>query len=286
MRKLFVVGDSFGFPYKKANPDTLLWPEICAKKLAKETGESIEIENYCLIGCSQDYMWKQIDKILEQITPDDYFLIILTSVDRFWFFEDKPEYSNIRCVENATHMANNDTKLRDILLGFVTKIWRTSLALQHQRHRIGYLSYQIVKKTLRKPIIVKGFSSQLNSEEWPDLIFSNGVLLKTQLNEFEKNINDKYDFLLDNEYWNHVDCRYNHLCLSNHIVLGDEVANGFLNSVAPNVTSDKFHKNIITTENCRSQDFANKELNPDYFKDMLNTRIRQNLGAKTFRLFF
>jgi hypothetical protein len=286
MRKLFVVGDSFGFPYKKSDANTVLWPEQCAQKLAKETGEPIELENACLIGCSQDYMWTKIDEILEKITPNDYLLIVLTSLDRFWFFEDRPEYSNIRSVENANHIAGNNSKIRDILLGFITNIWRNNLAIQLQKHRMGYLSYEIVKRKLRKPIILKGFSTQLDTTQWPDLIFSHGILLRTQLAEFEKNINDRYDFLLDNEYWHHIDCRYNHLCLSNHKVLSDEVTNGFLHSVAPDLTSDKFHKNLITAENCKNQDFANKELNPDYFKDMMNNRVRQGLGAKTLKLLF
>jgi len=145
MAKLFILGDSFSFPHKTENK---LWPIIAGEHLSKKIGTEVEVVNYSLIGASQDYVWKQIDNILPQITADDYLIIILTSCDRFWYFENRPEYSNLMSLENITQVTENRT-LQNALVAFITKIWRHSLAIQLQNHRLGYLPYKRSKQQLK-----------------------------------------------------------------------------------------------------------------------------------------
>jgi hypothetical protein len=285
MAKLFILGDSFSFPHKT---EQKLWPVIAADQLSKKIGSKVEVVNHSFIGASQDYVWKTLSDILPQITPDDFLLIVLTSCDRFWYFEKKPEYSNMMSYANIAQ-ATDDETLQKSLFDFITRIWRPSLALQLQDHRLGYLSYHVLKNKLRTPLIVKGFEYESDIElQFPDLNFSQNSLARIQFAEFEKSTGlfSGADMLMDDKYWHHVDCRYNHMCLSNHAVLGKVVSEGLYNNSSITLGSDEFHKNIITEKNCKDKDFAAKEFCVKYFNDMLSNSVRQKLGAKSFKLFF
>jgi len=94
------------------------------------------------------------------------------------------------------------------------------------------------------------------------------------------------DVLMGKEYWHHIDCRYNHMCLSNHGVLGEIVGQGLYHDSSVVLGSDQFHKRIITVKNCKDKDFAANEFSLKYFNEMISNSVRQKLGAKSFRLFF
>lgn len=285
MKKLFIIGDSFSWRY---DSEKFLWPMITARTIEDRIGEKIEIDNRSLLGASQDFVWKKLSEIIDIITPNDFLVIVLTSADRFWFFENKPEHTNLMVVENIIQ-TTDDPSLQNILFGFVTKIWRPSLAAQLQNHRLGYLSYHVLKKGLRKPLILKAFDETSDLEiKFPDLTFSNRCLAKIQLEEFEKFTNEftKADILLDKKYWHHIDCRYNHMCISNHKILGEMLGDHLIDSTSPDLASDKFHKGIITIANHKDKSFAEKEFYTRFFDEMISNSLRQKLGAKSFKLFF
>lgn len=285
MPKLFILGDSFSYPHTSTKD---LWPVVAGKKLSKEINKDIEVINYSFIGANQDFLWKNLDVILNEITPEDYLVVVLTSCDRFWFIENRPELSNLMSSTNI-YQATNDTELQTAIFGFMTKIWRPSLSMQWQDHRLGYLSYHVIKKQLRKPLILKGFEWVIDQEErFSDLIFSKHSLAKIQLEEFEK-FDGKFtggDVLMAEKYWHHIDCRYNHLCLSNHLILGEKLADALKFETNIDLGSNDFHKKIITEKNCKSEDLAQKEFSPRYFNEMINNSVRQKLGAKSFGLYF
>lgn len=286
MPKLFVLGDSFSYPFETKDK---LWPIVAGEQLSNSLKKTTMVVNYSLIGASQDYTWKQLDRVLEEITSEDFLVIVLTSNTRFWYFDDRPEHSNIQCIENVQQAAPDDPAMQNVLMGFSTRIWRDSLATQLEKHRLGYLCYQVIKKKLKTPIILKGFAhTAFNQEEFPELSFSNHCLSKVQLEEFEK-FDGKFsggDILMDPKYWHHIDCRYNHLCLSNHLVLGEILADSILNDKPVDLTSNRFQKALITETNCKDKDFAAKEFYLKYFNEMINNSLRQKLGAKSFKLFF
>lgn len=285
MPKLFVLGDSFSFPHETKEP---LWPIITAKHLSEKLGEPVEVVNESVIGVGQDFVWKKLDSVLQIMTPEDFLVIVLTSCNRFWVLENHPEYSNLMSVENISHVTQ-DPELQAALLGFINRIWRHSLASQFQNHRLGFLSYYVLKNNLRAPVILKGFENDIDNEDkFPELNFSNHSLAKVQLEEFEKfdGLFNKGDILMDPKYWHHVDCRYNHLCLSNHKVLSEMLSGSLLSGNPVDLGSDKFYKNIITEKNCKDKDFASKEFHPRYFDEMISNSLRQKLGAKSFKLRF
>jgi len=285
MKKIFVLGDSFSYPHKT---EKMLWPVLMAKKIEEKIGEKIQIENRSIIGASQDFVWNSLSSVLKEITPDDFLVIVLTNAERFWFFENRPEYSNLLSIENIKQ-TTEDPNLQNVLLGFMTQIWRPNLAKLHQDHRLGYLAYHVLKNNLRRPLILKAFENVINNEEsFSELLFSTHSLAKIQLEEFEKFERDfnGADILLDPKYWHHVECRYNHMCLSNHEILGNVLSQSLLNDSSPDFGSNIFYKAIITEKNCRDKDFAAKEFHLKYFNEMMSNSIRQKLGAKSFKLFF
>lgn len=285
MAKLFILGDSFSYPHKTEHK---LWPVIAAEQLSKKIVSEVEVVNHSLIGASQDYVWKQLDNMLPQITANDYLMLILTSCDRFWYFEKKPEYSNLMSLENIAQVTEDRT-LQNALVTFITQVWRPSLAVQLQNHRLGYLSYKILKQQLKRPLIIKGFEYVVDNElDFPELNFSHHSLAKIQLTEFEKfeGVFTGEDVLLSKEYWHHIDCRYNHMCLSNHAVLGNAIGEGLFNESTVTLGSDEYHKSIITVKNCKDKDFAANEFSLKYFNEMISNSVRQKLGAKSFKLFF
>lgn len=286
MKKLYILGDSFSYPHKT---EKKLWPVLAAEYLEHNLNEKIEIVNQSIIGASQDYVWRQLDKVLSEITSNDFLIIVLTSSDRFWFFEDRPEHSNIASIRNVQQVAGSDIELQNAVWGFITKIWRSSLAQQLQEHRLGYLAYHVLSKNLKNPIILKAFEdSVIPEEKYTNLLFSKHSLAKIQLEEFEKfeGLFSGGDVLMAKEYWHHLDCRYNHMCLSNHIILGKLVGESLHNNVTIDLGSDEFHKKLITTSNCKNKEFAAKEFSIKYFNEVINNKVRQTLGAKSFRLFF
>lgn len=289
MKKLYILGDSFSYPHKT---EKKLWPVITGEYLEQQLKEKVEIVNLSLIGASQDYVWKKLDHVLEQITQDDYLVIVLTSSDRFWYIENRPEFSNLGSVKSIIH-STEDAELQNAIWGFLTKIWRNSLAQQLQDHRLGYLCYHVLSKKLKKPIILKGFEEILTPlNKYNEIIFSKNSLAKIQLEEFsnfEGVRSGDYasgDILMDEKYWHHVDCRYNHMCLSNHKILGSKLGDSLLTGGEIDLGSNEFYKGIITPENCKNNDLAAKEFSVRYFKEMLNNKLRQDFGAKSVRLFF
>ncbi len=285
MTKLFVIGDSFSYPHKTK---IKLWPHLVADYLGSRLGKSVDVVNTSMIGCSQDFIWKQFNDIENSISSEDFLVMILTSCDRFWVIEQRPEWSNLRSIENIEQVTN-DIEFQKIILGFMTRIWRDSLARQHQDQRLGYLSYRVMKKKLRKPLAIKAFHSVIDNEnQFDDIIFSKDSLGKIQLLEWEKfqGCEAPIDPLLDRPYWNHVDCRYNHLTLSNHAVLGKIVGDSLLSENSPDLSSPDFHKKIITIENHKDKTFAEKELNLLWFNEMINNSLRSKLGARLLGLKF
>ena len=285
MPNLYIIGDSFSFPHQSIND---LWPIVASKFLAQKINLPVYVKNQSFIGCSQDYIWKKFMEIEKDITADDFLVIVLTSADRFWIKEDKPEWSNIQTIDNAAQMTN-DPGFQQIILGFMSRIWRTSLSSQHQSHRLGYLGYTKLKKNLRKPIVLKAFDSvNVDETKFTDIIFSKGHLSEIQLHEWElyKQNKPRMDPLLESTYWCHVDCRYNHLTLSNHRILGRMIGDSLFNGTNPDLSPNNFEQKIITVANHKDESFAKLELNTKWFKEMINNSLRTKFAANKLPLFF
>ena len=102
MANLWIFGDSYGIglrhdPIKKVSELTAedmiknqwVWPVALSKKL-----NCSKLYNYCMSGCSNDYIFYRLLENQSKIQKDDYVVIISTSIERKWFLEKFPEVAN------------------------------------------------------------------------------------------------------------------------------------------------------------------------------------------------
>ena len=118
---------------------------------------------------------------------------------------------------------------------YIKHIQRPQLDLMNINNRFGYLCYQILKRGLRRPLVIKCFSQDLDQAvEWSEFMLAKGVIMDdVQQWEFEDPDSDR-----DARYWYGLDCRYNHLCLSNHTILANKIITAFETGTIAHVGED------------------------------------------------
>lgn len=258
MRNIYIAGDSFSWFYN----GKVRWP-LWTDQIGQHFDANII--NASLNGCSQDWQWQQIKNFVEQgMSTDDQLIVVLTNPMRFWFIEDQPQVSNAARATNLDHVvANSD--LRISIKKFLANIWRPELALQHQRQRLSELSYWVKERQLNLPLIIPAFMTPIDPAEWPYLKIANGNLYDDlQLKEFSNT--DHQDIL---DLWKGRECRYNHLCKQNHRVLAEAVINCLESNSQLDLSTLAIKTELITEENSRDPDFADRELDVDEFRIMI-----------------
>lgn len=250
---LYVIGDSFAVP-NPLEDSTKIWTEQVADGLSKQLGTEVLLENHSRMGVSQDFCWEFLQALLEyKITPNDYLIVALTHPSRFWFLDHKPELSNSAIVDLDDHCSREEAKAIEYYLRYIQ---RPRLDLIFMNNRMGYLAYQIQKKKLRRPILMKCFDQDLDQATgWTEMNWAKGVLMDDiQRWEFEEVDIDK-----DAGFWQGLDCRYNHMCLSNHKILADKLTHSLITDTAPDLT-EGFVKGLIKKNALRDDEFIDKEL--------------------------
>lgn len=264
---LYIIGDSFAVP----NPleDAIkIWTEQVADGLSLHLGTEVLLENHSRMGVSQDYCWEFLQMLLEyKISPDDYLIVALTHPSRFWFLEDAPELSNSSIVDLDEHCSRDEAKAIEY---FIRYIQRPRLDLIFINNRMGYLAYQIQKKKLRRPIVIKCFGQDIDqAETWSEINWAKGILMDdVQRLEFEDIDCDK-----DAGFWMGLDSRYNHLCLSNHKILADKLTHSLITDTAPDLT-EGFLKGLIKKNALRDDEFIDKELEKRVVEHNLKMRTQ------------
>lgn len=266
--KLFVIGDSFSDSFKTENfehiPD--LWPVHTAKLL----GCSFLI-NYSRSGVSQDYCWSSIEDYLDQMTEDDYLIVILTDFLRQWFIKDQPYFSNIRVGDKGSMLGIESQYLRldKSLIKSIEYYYQylqwDEIDLQKQNYRLGWLHDQISRRKLRNPLIIQGFDNQVNENDWPLFHVSKGNLtFDVQSREFD-------DSVIGWMYKDFSEYRYNHLVLSNHKILSEKILETFNKNEKLDLTTG-FKQRIIKGTAWQSDSFFKKELNFNIFNERFNLK--------------
>ena len=253
--RLFVVGDSFCEPPKVIDK-TPTWPAIVAKQLSNKLGKEVLLENYSIVGCSQDYCWEALNNILEyDITQDDYLIIGLTHPNRVWYFDDKPNLSNAHVMDMKEYIGRDKAKAVEY---YIRYIQRPRLDTIHVTNRMGYVAYQVLKKTLHTPLLLKCFEQFIDQgSNWSELNFANGALSNIQSQEFSDHIQKCHSD--PNNFWKGKDGRYNHMCLSNHKILADKIVNSLLTNDICDLTKG-FKERLIKEDALTDNNFIQKEL--------------------------
>lgn len=264
---LYVIGDSFSIPPKETD-STPTWPQLVARGLKTQLGQTVVLENHSVMGCSQDYIWEVLQGILEhRITSQDYLVIALTHPSRFWYFDRLPELTNSNIIDLDSIVSKDEAKAIEY---FIRYIQRPRLDLIHINNRMGYLAYQVLKRKLNRPVIMKCFGQDVDqAETWPEINWAKGVLMDdVQQWEFEDIDADR-----DAKFWYGLDGRYNHMCLSNHQILADKLVNSLIADSACDLTQG-FVKGLIKSNALQDDDFILAELDADTVRANLEHRDR------------
>ena len=264
---LYVIGDSFAVP-PKAEDTTLTWPQQVARGLKEQLGHDVVLENISIMGCAQDYCWDVLQHLLEyRIKENDHIVIALTHPSRFWYLDRMPEMSNANVIDLDSFVTKDEALAIEY---YIRHIQRPRLDLIHINNRMGYLAYQVLKKNLNRPIIMKCFSQDVDqAETWPEINWAKGILMDdVQQWEFEDICAD-----LDAKFWYGLDGRYNHMCLSNHKILADKLVHSLLTDTSPDLT-EGFVKGLIKGNALKDDDFIFKELDVSTVRSNLEHRDR------------
>jgi len=268
MSKLWIVGDSFSYHYRdesylndERTKNAPIWPRLLAERLP-----ILHLINYSQFGVSQEWIFDQIKKnILSKISPEDFLVVVLTEPSRYWYIEDQPSFSNFSMSlglgTNALKILKNE-RLQTAIELFMTEISRDVSALRNQEFRLGWLAEKIKSMGLRKPLLLQGWNT-IKYNEWQDLSISEGGLTEIQGKEA---VIDAIEL----KWWNNLDLRYNHLCLSNHAILSKQITDFFLKGIEVNFSLGEYRDRIINSNSVRNQNFVRKELNPIMVDNFLN----------------
>jgi hypothetical protein len=251
--RLFVIGDSFSVP-PKANDATLTWPQLVANQLTELSGRPVRLINNSIMGASQDWCWFVMLDWLSDVTANDYVIVALTHPGRYWFVDNIPELSNANIIDLDRFVQGEQLKAIEL---FIKHIQRPSIDTLNLVNRMAALAYHVVKLGLRRPLMLKAFEQELSiSEAWTDeLNFSKGVLMDNiQFWEFD----DPHckDHL--NTYFRGLDCRYNHMILSNHKILADRIALALHHDKTLDL-AEGFIRGLITKDSVFDDEFCQRE---------------------------
>lgn len=246
MANLWIFGDSYGVSLRR-NPsgghreltnDELTannWIWYCS--LAKRLGCENTI-NFCMSGVSNDYILHQLTNQIHNIEPNDYVIVISTSVLRKWFFEKSPELGNFYTAEFIKRASKGQyraimefTKHLDnpILpsLDFCKFLWSIHfLTDQHQWNLLVLPGFE-----------QQGFPISHNYQV-------KGTLVDICFKEFDSE--ETADWFYQT-FSASVDVRPGHLSRSNHEILSEKLFNTLTANCELDLTSG-FHKGIISPE--------------------------------------
>ena len=265
--KIFVFGDSFGDVVACGDDQGRAWPAQVAQRMAEQFRRPIEVVNWSMIGASQDHTWSCIMGCVErgEITPDDYMIVLMTSPERYWFFEDVPYITNTAIIDFDDELTPEQT---DAAAKYFEHIQRPQLTCLQTDLRLGWLSYITQRQGLRRPLMIPCFDQQFSSKSYPALNFSRGCLYNIQLAEWQG---------LNSNNWQGVDLRFMHLCLRNHAVLSELIAQSLWRVSTLDLGSDRFHKDFLTLASADDPEFFEQELSPGQHNKL--REVQEKIGS-------
>jgi len=271
MTTLHIIGDSFTVPAEivtgnsqrglwaspgdswnsgQPKPRINTWINQVAATLSKQH-QDLDLVNYSQYGVAQDFCWHHLNSMIDKVQPDDYIIVAVTHPNRYWFFQEHPNLSNHHILELEKYI---DREQRWAIQLFMQYIQRPELDTLQQTNRMKSLAYEILKKGLRRPLMMNCFPSDISQVEGiEELMWAHGNLYSIQSLEFESGEEDS------TSYFDGVDCRYNHLCLSNHYIMAEKVLKAFADDQGPDLDQG-FLTNLLKKDSLDDEEFCKKEL--------------------------
>ncbi len=257
--RLWIFADSFGVCDPKQD-SARVWTRQLAHRLSQKISQPIELFNYSLIGCSQDWTTSSYMSFVDQMQSQDYVIIVLTSSARYWYFEDQPTLTNWNIIDLDQQVGRERARAAEM---YLKHIQRPSLDHFQTVCRLGLVAYETQRRGLRAPLMIRAFDDHVNPcDTWPDLTWAQGSLAEIQWTEYT----NASDLLADYEksgqgYFKGYDCRYNHMCLSNHDILSERLAEQLV-SGTPADLSTGYVSGIIEEKWFNDEKLISEELNP------------------------
>jgi len=271
MPTLYVFGDSFTVPpqiytgsdtfglyatpgdtWTQGNPrpKTQTWLNLVASGLSRQHQE-LAVVNYSQYGVAQDFCWTQINKAMNLLEPEDYMIVAVTHPNRFWYIDEHPNLSNHYIINLEQYLTKDQTLAIQM---FMQHIQRPELDTLHQTNRMKSLAYEVLKRGLRRPLMINCFASDITEvESIEELNWAQGNLFSVQALEYLVGEEDSTTFFKG------VDCRYNHLCLSNHSIVADKIIDSFMKQTTVDLNSG-FVQGLLKDGVLEDEDFCRREL--------------------------
>lgn len=254
MSTLWLLGDSFS---SAQDADTAIDPRTWMKQLAPRLGVE-RVANLSIRGVSQEYTWFRLHEILrDQVEPDDYIVIALTHPARRWYHPKYPEISRYEHIWKFGEIGLK--KHQEAAKLFVECIQRQDIDVIQVEERLTWLDSMTDRLGLRRPQVLVAFGQDLGySRTLENICISEGDLCAISENErcFEKGFEHYHNLLT------YIDFRYNHLCLSNHLVLTDLLVEAFEQDRPVNLKSDRFLTDMLTPESIQNREWCAHEIDP------------------------
>lgn len=265
--KLWIFGDSWSALFPNYDPERV-WTRQLAHRLSQHLGHGVQLRNISLVGSAQDWMISEYVSALEQIEPDDYVVIILTSPARYWYFEEIPSLSNWNILDFDSVVSKERARAVELYIKHIQRPHIDSVALLG---RLSIIAYETLTRGFRRPLIVKGFIQDLGPAEYfKELNIAEGELTFIQYGEYQDKARVEHLSAQGQPgYFKGADCRFNHLCLSNHDVLVDKFLEGMIADTSPDLTTG-FHENLVAEDWYKDAEFCQQELSHravDMFKE-------------------
>lgn len=258
MSTMWVFGDSYGVHIVQ-DPKEIhewFWSYDLGKKL-----NCTKYCNYSQLGISNNLIQSSIIDHQENIKPDDYVIVITTSISRQWFFKDKPWLSNIFQTTNLSKIL--DYNSINALQYYARYLYNPANDALQFHQFLGWIHYMTNKNNWNL-IVIPGFEE----EGYPvsNLYQVTGSLFDICFNEFE---NKEAEVWFYEKYSNGRDRRAGHLLRNNHKILSEKVYDTFTKKELLNL-SNGFHQKIIS-KNCTH-----------LFENQLSTVIIEGINLKGF----
>ena len=314
MSKLYLFGDSFGvftnqkdtqLELQKTPEEDNSWWKILQYKL-----DCKEIVNYCINGSSLDYMQWKFFQHINEITKEDYVIVIHTEASRRWFIEDCPGITNFI---NFINFPNGDIRwdwidfVVDDNIPTENRI-KLNKQIEIARDYCFYIAdaemedlYGSSIASYFKEYQTKGYKlinipayNVQSVENWNVGFVTTGVLEQTSVREFKPMFDMKgketwtevdgqtvkvTDDMLKDEY-NHmetfvkitsgIDGRIGHLSKPNHIIMASKLYNSFTKN-SNLILDEDFESEFITRDNW--EDYNDYGMQVSSFKGKVKDRF-------------
>lgn len=263
-RNIWVYGDSWvDLPRPEEQKQRITWPFLLSHSLQSHgLRASFSTSLLGMIGCNQDWILQKLDDN-DNIQPDDLVVVILTSHNRWWFFQNFPWCTNGFTFGFEHNISDEQRQACEYYFRYLHD---DDLMLEYHLRRLSWLE-EFQRRTLAidNPItILSAFEVDLSgvTQNFPNLRLSRGDLYQIQREEWA---DPKYRKIAN---WDGRDLRYNHICLRNHQVLADKVAKAITYN-EPVDLRHGFHQHFLYYDCYKDQQFLSQELSAAAVEEFL-----------------